>query len=257
MTDASVEHRRNRFGPLIERQDSRDFPFYDGYPVHVPIWKWALIVLACAAGFLTLSLVPTSSNVQSLLPRILFTAIPLAVFIILTRPFWKAIFHKPTGRDYLDMVIFWLLNLAVSSLVGLIVARVFGANPSSATDNVLEGGPVDIAAFYVGTGIQLLGEELFTILPFLALMYIFYTKTKMTRTTSILLAWFITALWFGAAHLPSYGWNFAQAFLIIGVARLVLTLAFIRTKSIVVSTGAHILNDWATFTALFIAMAVR
>ncbi|UFS58822.1 CPBP family intramembrane glutamic endopeptidase [Subtercola endophyticus] len=34
----------------------------------------------------------------------------------------------------------------------------------------------------------------------------------------------------------------------IGVARLVLTLAFIRTKNILVSTGAHILNDWGGFT---------
>lgn len=114
-----------------------------------------------------------------------------------------------------------------------------------------------VIAFYVGTGIQLFGEEVFTILPFLAVMYLLYTKVRLSRTTSILLAWLITALWFGAAHLPTYGWNFAQAFLIIGIARLVLTLAFIRTKNIFVSTGAHILNDWVTFTFVMIAMAAN
>jgi membrane protease YdiL (CAAX protease family) len=34
-----------------------------------------------------------------------------------------------------------------------------------------------------------------------------------------------------------------QALVGIGAARLVLTLAYIRTKNIAVSTGAHILND--------------
>ncbi|MGD8167019.1 hypothetical protein ACEXOS_007315 [Herbiconiux sp. P16] len=39
-----------------------------------------------------------------------------------------------------------------------------------------------------------------------------------------------------------------QAVVGIGVARLVLSPAFIRTKNILVSTGAHILNDWGGFT---------
>lgn len=47
-------------------------------------------------------------------------------------------------------------------------------------------------------------------------------RIGLTRTQAILIAWLATAIWFGAAHLPTYGWNFAQAFLIIGVARLVL-----------------------------------
>jgi len=49
---------------------------------------------------------------------------------------------------------------------------------------------------------------------------------------------------FGALHLPTYDWNFAQCFIIIGTARLVLSLAYIKTKNLWVSAGAHILNDW-------------
>ncbi|WP_123341011.1 MULTISPECIES: CPBP family intramembrane glutamic endopeptidase [unclassified Curtobacterium] len=76
-------------------------------------------------------------------------------------------------------------------------------------------------------------------------------------TQGILIAWLATAIRFGAAHLPTtYGWNFAQAFLIIGIARLVLTLAYIRTKNIAVSTGAHIINDWVLFTGAIIGAAV-
>jgi membrane protease YdiL (CAAX protease family) len=64
---------------------------------------------------------------------------------------------------------------------------------------------------------------------------------------------------FGALHLPTYGWNWIQCLVIIGGARLVLTLPYIMTRNIWVSTGAHIINDWtlmgsvlllSTFTAL-------
>ncbi|WP_205881548.1 CPBP family intramembrane glutamic endopeptidase [Leucobacter coleopterorum] len=153
------------------------------------------------------------------------------------------------------MVVFWLLNLAVTSLVGILVAMLFGANANTAADGLADAGEVEVLAFFLGTGIQLFGEEIFTILPFLAVMYLLYSKAKLSRKTSIILAWVITAMWFSAAHLPTYGWNFAQALLIIGAARLVLTLAFIRTKNIAVSTGAHILNDWSTFGFVIITAA--
>lgn len=69
---------------------------------------------------------------------------------------------------------------------------------------------------------------------------------------AVLIAWLATAIWFGAAHLPTYGWNSAQAFLTIGVARLVLTLAYLRTKNIAVSTSAHIINDSVLLTGAII-----
>ena len=65
----------------------------------------------------------------------------------------------------------------------------------------------------------------------------------------------LSAVWFGAAHLPTYDWNFAQCFLIIGIARLVLNLAYYRTKNILVSTGAHVLNDWIEFTIVSVGTA--
>lgn len=252
MASGTTNETKQRFGRLIERSDGRDFPYYDGEPVDVAAWKWGVIVLACVAGFAALIFYPATNDVQSLIPRILFPAIPLAVFIGFTGQYWKSLFKKLTGVDYLNMVVFWLLNLAVSSIMGLLVMVMFGANANPATNGLLEGGPIQIISFYLGTGIQLFGEEIFTILPFLAIMYLLFTKAKLSRNTSVILAWLITAAWFGAAHLPTYGWNFAQAFLIIGAARLVLTLAYMRTKNILVSTGAHILNDWSSFTLVLV-----
>ena len=53
----------------------------------------------------------------------------------------------------------------------------------------------------------------------------------------MIIASVVSALWFGAAHLPTYDWNFAHCFLVIGIARLVLNPAYYRTKNILVSTG--------------------
>lgn len=254
--DAPAVAPQDRFGKLIERQDDADFPYYNGRPVTLTVAQWVAIWVACAVGFLALVLIPQPNNFVALIPRILFVAIPLATLFVVARQYWTAIFRPVKGADVLLMVAFAVLNLAVTSLLGLLVNAIFGTNANSAIDDVGKSGTLDVIAFYVGTGIQLVGEEVFTILPFLALLYFFFAKGKLPRKTAIILAWLLTAVWFGAAHLPTYNWNFAQAFIVIGGARLVLSLAFIRTKNLWVSVGAHILNDWTLFTITLIGSLV-
>lgn len=248
---------KSRFGRLIERKDGQDFPFYNFLPAEIPTWKWIVIILSCIVGFLALMLIGWADQALELIPRILFTAIPLVTFCVLVRPNWKAIFKPLKWADVPTIIFFWLLTLGASALVGLLVSggdiSHFKAN--SATDDILAGGVWNVVFFYVGTFIQLFGEELVTILPFLAVLYWLHSKFKLSRKKAIILAWIITAITFGAMHLPTYGWNVVQAIVLIGVARLALTLAFIRTKNILVSFGAHLLNDWATFTLVLIAAA--
>jgi len=246
MTTHTRGQRSMRLPWLFERRDDRDFPFYDGEPVTVAAWKWLVIILGCVVGFIALTTIPSPDNVSGLLSRALFPAIMLVVFILLTGRYWSAIFRKMTGGDWLNMVVFGLLTLVVSFIVGAVVRAIFGASANTAADGLAAGGPIEIVAFLVGTALQLLGEELFTILPFLAVMSLLH-GAGVGRNTSAILAWLITAVWFGAAHLPTYDWNVVQAFVGIGAARLVLTLAFMRTKNIAVSTGAHIINDWIGF----------
>lgn len=47
---------------------------------------------------------------------------------------------------------------------------------------------------------------------------------------------------FALAPLPTYQWNLAQCRLVIGSARLVLSLACLLSKNVVVSTLARVLN---------------
>ena len=246
--------RSQRFGRLVERDDGRDFPFYDGRPVAVSGARWALVVLACALGFAALTLVGSADPWLELVPRALFLAIPAAAFAWSVRGHWRSLFQPLGWADLGAVVAFWLLNLGVTALVARLVVGLGLGDlvENSATDGLADAGPWTLVGFYVGTAVQLMGEEVFTILPFLAIMAWLHGRGS-ARRTSIVVAWFATAVWFGAAHLPTYDWHVAQAILVIAAARLVLTLAFIRTKNLWVSFGAHLVNDWAIFTFALVA----
>jgi membrane protease YdiL (CAAX protease family) len=98
--------------------------------------------------------------------------------------------------------------------------------------------------YFAKTIPQLFGEEVITLLPFLALLQVFTRGLGLGRKGAIIGAWLVSSVIFGLIHLPTYDWNLIQCLVIIGTARMVLTLPWIMTKNIWVSTGAHILNDW-------------
>ncbi|MER7070555.1 type II CAAX endopeptidase family protein [Terrabacter sp. NPDC000476] len=255
ITDQNTAHDDTRFGRLVERQDNEDFPYYDGDPVEIPTWKWLVIIASCVVGFVVLTLLPQPDNIVALVPRILFPAIMLATFISMTGAYWKAIFRRLRLRDVWTILGFMLLDIVVTFAIAIVVRSFAGATANSATDGLGKAGAADTVAFYVGTGLQIFGEELFSILPLLAVLYWLHHKARLSRKSAMVLASLVSAVWFGAAHLPTYDWNFAQCFLVIGVARLVLNLAYYRTKNILIPTGAHVLNDWVEFTFTSVAGA--
>lgn len=238
---------RQRLGRLIERRDGRDFPFYAGNPVGLSRGRWLVVCVACLVAFLVLILFPRPNPAVGLVPQILFPAIVLAAFAWAAGPRWTALFRRVRAADVGLMVLFAALNLAVTFAVAGLVSQVFtvSANPELGSPPV---GVVDRVIAYVGAAIQLLGEELVTILPFFALLHVLTARGTLSRNAAVVVSWIVTAVWFGALHLPTYDWNVAQALIVIGVARLVLTLAYIRTKNLWVSTGAHIVNDWVLLT---------
>lgn len=247
-----------RFGKLIEEQNDVDFPYYNGKPIAVDTWRWAVAWIGTFLGFLALSFYPAHNNVESIIPRILFAAIPLLIFTYLTKPYWKAIFKKPRKIDYLYMLLFAALNMVITPIIALSLLALGVTQSANPVGESLAGaGALELLAFYAGTGIQLLGEELLVIIPFLAALSTLRLKFGVSRKKAILWAWFISAMWFGAIHFPTYQWNILQALVVIGGARIALTLAFIRTKNIWVSTGTHVLNDWALFTIIMLAAMAK
>lgn len=224
-----------------------DFPYYNGIPQVITGRQWWIIAAAIAVGFSFILFWPLGGAWGHWVPALAFPAVPLLVLRHFAPDHWTAIFRRVGVRDVLLMVGIFVLNFLVTIGVGALLTTFTDAEANPAADGLTDASTTERILFFMQAIPQLLGEELLTILPLLGLMYYFYTKLKWSRRTAMILGWLITAVIFGAVHLPTYDWNVAQALIGIGIARLVLSLAFLITKNIWVSTGAHILNDWAIF----------
>jgi membrane protease YdiL (CAAX protease family) len=188
-----------------------------------------------------------------LIIALLFSAIPLAALYWRVGRQWTAIFNG-FWLGYVGWgLLFGVLNLLFTYVIGAIAVATMELAPNATVAGLASGGAPDGAGvFYLRTGIQLFGEEVITILPFLFLLWLGVKHLGMSRGGAVILAWIGSALLFAAIHLPTYDWHVGQALLLIGPVRLVLTLAYIKTKSIWTSTVAHVLNDWTMFTLALI-----
>jgi uncharacterized protein len=258
MDDSSGQHLSPREAPhvaVIERSDGQDFPYYNGRPVGLSSSQWWFLMGVVTLAFGVLAFVPFGGLLWNFPSAILFTGLPLLGLALVAREHWTALFRPVSGFDFLLMIGFALLNIIVTLAIGAIVSLTVGVDPNPTADVVGVGTTLERVLFYPRTAIQLLGEELFTILPFLAMLTLGVSTFNLTRTQAVLSAWLISAVIFGLIHLPTYNWNIIQCVVVIGSARLVLSLAYTRTKNLWVSTGAHIINDWVLLSLpLFIAL---
>ena len=239
-----------------------DFPYYNGRPTAVTGPQWLLVMAAVALGFVVLTspIVPMPGGlVGGFLRAILFSAIPLAALALVAGRFWTAIFRRVGLRDVGWMIVFGVANAVTTIAAGFVASQVMALDRNESVASVAGLGGSELAAFFLRTGLQLFGEEVLTILPLLAVMYVAHARLGLSRKGAIITAWILSAVIFALVHLPSYNWNLVQVVLLIGLARLILSLAYLKTKNIWVSTGAHILNDWGFFvlTALGSMLAAR
>jgi len=236
-----------RFG-WIERSGD-DFPYYRGKPVALTVGGWWLVMLAVAIGFAILILPPPflRGSITRLVPTILYFVIPLAALAYVAGSGWTAIFRKVGIKDVLLMIGFAVLNILVTLVVGKIMISVMDTTANQAVQSAGTTSGSGTLLFFARTGLQLFGEEVMSILPFLALLTWLAGRQGMGRKPAIIVAVLLVAVLFAAEHLHTYGWNVAQALLGVGTARIVLLVPYIMTKNIWVSSGAHILNDWMMF----------
>ena len=245
---AGTAANQSRFNRLED--PASDFPFYNGLPASISNRQWMFVMAMVVVGFVVLALqIPWPKGMfWQFIPAILMPGIPLVALAYVAPGHWKAIFGKVGGREVKLMFGFALLNIVVSMSIGAIFNALANVTPNGITAQL---GNLDVAeriAFFAKTIPQLFGEEVITLLPFLALLQWFSKDLGMGRKGAIVGAWLTTSVIFGLIHLPTYDWNWIQCLVVIGSARLVLTLPWILTKNIWVSTGAHIINDWLLFT---------
>jgi hypothetical protein len=246
-------------GRLSRLEDpASDFPFYNGLPVPISSRQWLFVVAMVVLGFLILALpIPWPHGIfWQFVPAILLPAIPLVALAHVAPGRWRAIFGKVGGREVRLMFGFALLNIVVSMCVGALVSTMVEVTSSSATVRLGELDTAGRLAFFAKTVPQLLGEEVITLLPFLALLQWLSKGFGLGRKGAVIGAWLATSVLFGLIHLPTYDWNWIQCIVVIGSARMVLTLPWILTKNAWVSTGAHIVNDWLLFTMGLVGAAL-
>ena len=224
-----------------------DLPYCDGRPVDIAPLGWLALLGSVIIGFAALITLPFPSFPLNLLPAVVFTGLPLLTLAWVTGGRHTALFGRFGIKEVALALGFGLLTMLISMLVGLILLRftTMNANP---TAGVLAGiGAVDLVGFMIRTAIQLVGEELMTVLPLLAVLWLCVGKLGLSRRYGLVVAVLVSTAWFAAVHLPTYDWNLIQCFGGIGAARLVLTAAFLVTRNLWVSAGAHIVNDWTEF----------
>lgn len=229
--------------------ESLDYPFYNEEPVHIPVAKWLVVMVAIVVGFIALThqipFIPI--EVDEYLAPILFTGIPLVAFIWASKGHVNKLFRRITFNDVKWGVLFFIFNLIATPIVGLILVYVIKvpAVADGAINFFTELNTIERVLMFVKMAIQLVGEELLTILPFLFILQLCVENFRLSRKAGIWIAFLVTAVIFGAIHLPTYHWNLVQALVGIGLVRLVLTGAYMKTKNIWASSIAHILNDYA------------
>lgn len=227
----------------------RDFPFYNGAPVGLSAWQWVFVLAAVAVGFAVLvAPIPWPAGpLGAMIPAVLFPLIPMLALAQVAPGHWTSLFGKVGGRELRLMLGFALLNIIVTMSVGTIVYVLTDVTSNAAAAQLDGMDTAGRIAFFAKTVPQLFGEELVTLLPFLAVLALLSNRFGVSRKGAIVGAWLFSSLIFGLIHLPTYDWNLIQCIVVIGTARMVLTLAWILTKNVWVSTGAHIINDWLLF----------
>jgi len=228
-----------------------DFPFYNDAPVRISGGQWLFLLAMVVAGFLVLvKTAPVfTGSLTRFIPAIAFFLLPMLALAWVAPRHWTALFRKVDLRSVGWMVVFAVLNILVTVAVGYVVFKSAATNANPVMGMLAGQGTGDRMLFFLMTLPQLFGEEVLTILPLLAIAWLCHQKFGMARGSALALAWFLSAMWFGMAHLPTYGWNWLQCLVVIGSARLVLTLAYLKTRNIWVSFGAHVINDWTLFCA--------
>jgi len=231
--------------------EHRDLPFYDGRPVEISGRSWLLILLAVALGFAALVALPLRDAHLNFIPTILFVAIPLGALAMVAGSNWRALFGRYGIKQFGQSLAFGVLTIVVSGTAGFLLSLLTPMVANPAVTSLAGIGPAELVLFLARTFIQLIGEEVTTILPLLAVLWLCVSRFGLSKRVGLAIAVVVSTLWFSALHLPTYGWNIVQCLGIIGTARIVLTLSYLVTRNLWVSAGAHIINDWALFLGAY------
>lgn len=228
------------------------FPFYNGKPYKLSLGQWIFWLVATIGGFFVFTGIgfPESFNkfvetLSKLEKNMVGIAIMVSVFVLVFGSYYiiskknLGLLFPPITKKQLgsSMVIGWAGLIVIGLFTNFVVEDVFHVitHKDSAFTTIGLGT-------FIETTIQLFLEEMWAIVPFLAILAI-GTKFKVDRKISIILAWVLSSIIFALYHIESYDGDIVQVLLVITPARLILTYSYLRYKSIWASYTTHLTYD--------------
>lgn len=243
---------------MSETDGKHRLPFVSGLPSPITGSGWLLVLAAVVAAFaaLTAPFAGSLSGPFAIIPATVFAGLPLFALAYVSRGQWRVLFRRYSLKAFGISILFAVFTVVASFCAGWLLSLVapMKSNPVNGFLATMSAG--DLVFFLIRTFIQLIGEEVVTILPLLAVVWMFANRFAWSFAASLAAGVFISTAWFSAMHLPTYDWNLVQTFGVIGVSRLVLTASYLYTRNLWVSAGAHIMNDWTLFALSFVGSHV-
>jgi hypothetical protein len=181
-----------------------------------------------------------------------FTAVPLLALYRIGPGLWRTLLRRPRLKDVFWVIAFLVLTLVVVFGAAAVMSAFAPVVPNKVVDVDLSG-PDATTWLAVWISIQLVGEELVTILPLLAVMQFSYARHR-SRRRALLWGWVISSLVFALLHLPAYQWNLLQVVMVILPLRMALSVPYLVTRNLWVSYAVHLAYDAILLT---LAIAVR
>lgn len=236
-----------------------DFPFYNGKPFPLSWGKWITWFVVTVVAFLfftgdiflmfgiKLKKHPLARPLELNLLKVgllaIFLVVLFVVFWWVSKGEWRTLFRKLHKNEVWFAVIGGPVALGIVGIyMKVVLEGLLGMK--LAADSALTMSSGDAVMSFVSIVFQLIGEELGAIVPFLFVLMVCNKGLKWNRNASIWIAWIVSSIIFGIYHLSAYNDSWMQAILAIGVARLFLTIPYIRYKNIWASYLFHLAYDF-------------
>ena len=218
-------------------REGLDFPFYRNNP-KLNIGKWIILGISFIIT-MVLIIIPSTFGVD--FKNLLYFLIPFIGFGIAVSWKYDLICKKFQRNDFKLIITLIVLELIFSIAIAFIMKSVF--NIHGQTNPAI--GNLDNIIFWIKFPLQIFGEELLKIIPFLIFLTIFYKITD-NRKISIVISTVVALIIFGIMHLPTYN-NLIYSIIVIGFGSIFTMFGYLKTKNIFVSYLIHLLFDLIPF----------
>lgn len=220
----------------FEKKDV-DFPFYKNNP-KISTERWILLSISVIIPLILVFLPQYFGRAQNLLDL----AIPFLIFGVIANWKYNLICKKIKKSDLKLILILLLLQIIFSLIISILLIFVLNLNitPNPASNEITS------LIFWIIFPLQIFGEELLKIIPFIILLTLFYKLTE-NRKNSIIISTIIVLIMFGLIHMPAYN-NIISVILLQGIGSIFGMYSYIKTKNILVSFILHLIFDIIAFS---------